>query len=206
MAEHAYHQLLLVEGGRLVGAAEYFEPTEPLEGQQQRKNVLETHGCMDPTTGALTRAYTETQVQEHFETFQRHRVPFGVLAMQVDGLEQLKAKHGAGAASTVMKLVAHTLLNGLRTPDQLGRWSDSEFLVVAAECGDTEISRVGERLRKLANSAEAEWWGDKLRITVSAAAAAVKDGDDAAAVVQRAERGLLKAVQHGGNRLVIAYE
>jgi diguanylate cyclase (GGDEF)-like protein len=105
-----------------------------------------------------------------------------------------------------MKLVAHTLLNGLRTPDQLGRWSDSEFLVVAAECGDTEISRVGERLRKLANSAEAEWWGDKLRITVSAAAAAVKDGDDAAAVVQRADRGLLNAVQHGGNRLVIAYE
>ena len=194
------------EGGRLVGAAEYFEPTEPLEGQEQRKNVLETHGCMDPATGALTRAYTETQVQEHFETFERHRVPFGVLAMQVDGLEQLKAKHGAGAVSAVMKLVAHTLLNGLRTPDQLGRWSDNEFLVVAAECGETEATRVGERLRKLANSAEAEWWGDKLRITLSAGAAAVKDGDDALSVLARAERALIKAIGDGGNRLAIGYE
>lgn len=126
--------------------------------------------------------------------------------MQVDGLEQLKAKHGAAAASTVMKLVAHTLLNGLRTPDQLGRWSDNEFLVVAAECGDTEISRVGERLRKLANSAEAEWWGDKLRITISAGAAAVQDGDDAQSVLARAERALIKAIGDGGNRLVIGYE
>ena len=194
------------EGGRLVGAAEYFQPTEPLEVLEQRKNVLEMHGCMDAATGVLNRAYTETQVQEHLETFKRHRVPFGVLALQVDGLEQLKAKHGAGAATAIMRLVAHTLLNGLRTPDQLGRWSDSAFLVVAAECGEAEAPRVGERLRKMANSAEVEWWGDKLRITLSAGAAAVKDGDDAQTVVARAERALLTAVEEGGNRMVIAYE
>ena len=87
------------EGGRIVGAAEYFEPTNPLEWQDQRKSVLEMHGCMDPATGALTRAYTETQLQEHLEIFERHKVPFGVLAIQLDGLEKMKAKHGAGAVA-----------------------------------------------------------------------------------------------------------
>jgi PAS domain S-box-containing protein/diguanylate cyclase (GGDEF)-like protein len=145
------------EAGRLVGAAEYFEPTEPLVWQDQRKNVLETHGCMDSATGAFNRAYTETQLQEHFETYTKHKVPFGVLAIQVDGVDQMKAKHGAGALAAMMKLVSHTLLNGLRTPDQLGRWTESELLVVAAECGDAEAARVGERLRKMVNGAEAEW-------------------------------------------------
>src|SRR5438477_5949033 len=151
---------LRTDGGRIIGAAEYFEPTEPRPWQDNRKNVLEMHGCMDHATGALTRAYAETQLKEQCETFERHKVPFGVLVMQVDGLEQLRAKHGAGAVSAVMRLVGQTLLNGLRTPDQLGRWSDSVFLVIAAECGDTEAARVGDRLRKTVIGAEVEWWGD----------------------------------------------
>jgi len=37
------------DASRIIGAAEYFEPTEPLPWQDNRKNVLETHGCMDPS-------------------------------------------------------------------------------------------------------------------------------------------------------------
>jgi len=190
------------DSGHIVGAAEYLAPTSPLEWQDQRKNVLELHGCMDPSSGALTRAYTETLLQEHFETFARHKVPFGVLVMQVDSVEQLKAKHGAGAVTAVMKLVAHTLLNGLRGPDQLGRWSDTEYLVIAAECGHTEIARVAERLRKMVNAAEAEWWGDHLRVTLSVGASAVQDDDTVQTLLERAERGLQNASAGGGNQLV----
>ena len=157
---------------------------------------------MDPSSGALTRAYTETLLQEHFETFARHKVPFGVLVMQVDSVEQLKAKHGAGAVTAVMKLVAHTLLNGLRGPDQLGRWSDTEYLVIAAECGHTEIARVAERLRKMVNAAEAEWWGDHLRVTLSVGASAVQDDDTVQTLLERAERGLQNAATNGGNQPV----
>jgi diguanylate cyclase (GGDEF)-like protein/PAS domain S-box-containing protein len=189
--------------GRIVGAAEYFEPSEPLIWQDQRRNVLELHGCMDPATGALSRAYTETQIQEHFATFEKHQVPFGILAVCVDGLEQIKSKHGAGAVTAVLKLVGHTLLNGLRTPDQLGRWTDSEFLILAAECAASDAARVGERLRKMVAAAQVEWWGDQLRVTLSAGAAAAKSGDVAQSVSQRAERGLLRAIAEGGNRLVL---
>jgi diguanylate cyclase (GGDEF)-like protein/PAS domain S-box-containing protein len=194
------------DSGRILGAAEYFEPIEPLPWLDNRKNVLESHGCMDHATGALTRAYTETQLQEHLETFARHTIPFGVIAMQVDGLEQVKSKHGAGAVSTVMKLVGHTLLNGLRTPDQLGRWSEPEYLVIAAECTDADTERVGERLRKIVSGAEAEWWGDKLRVTLSSGVAAVKENDTAEKLVERAERALQRAISAGGNRQVIEYD
>ena len=161
---------------------------------------------MDPATGALTRGYTETQLQEHLETFERHKVPFGVLAMQLDGLEKMKAKHGAGAVTAMMKLAGHTLLNGLRTPDQLGRWTDYEYLVIAAECGEKETARVAERLRKMVNGAAVEWWGDQLRVTLSTGVAAAKDGDSAQSIVQRVERALQQAVTEGGDRMVIAYD
>lgn len=110
--------------------------------------MLANHGCMDRATGTLTREYIETQLHEHVETFERHRVPFSVLLMQIDKLDELKTMHGAGAVTAVMKVAGHTLLDGLRAPDLLGRWTKNEYLIVAAECGELEALRVAERLRR----------------------------------------------------------
>lgn len=194
------------EFGKLLGAAEFIEPTEPLLWQDDRKNELALHGCLDRSTGALTREYMETQLREHLETFEHHSIPFSVLLMQVDHLDELKAKHGSGAVTAVMRIVAQTLLNGLRTPDLLGRWTDTEYLIVAAECGENDAPRVAERLRRAVGGAEAQWWGDRLKVTLSAGAAAIKSGDSADALVARAERALRKATVAGGNRSVMQYD
>lgn len=194
------------EFGKLVGAAEFIEPSEPVLWEDQRKNMLVIHGCMDRSTGALTREYTETQLREHVETFERHQIPFSVLVMQLDDLDDLKAKHGSGAVNAVMRVAAQTLLNGLRAPDLLGRWTETEYLIVAAECGENEALLVAERLRKTFAGAETQWWGDRLRVTLSAGAAAVKPGDGAATIAERAETGLRKAIAEGGNRSAIQYE
>ena len=194
------------EFGKLLGAAEYMELSEPMLWDDERKNQLAIHGCMDRATGALTREYLETQLHEHVETFERHQIPFSVLVIQVDKLDELKSTHGSGAVAAVMKVAAHTLLDSLRSPDLLGRWSDSEYLVVAAECGANEALRVAERLRRTANGADTQWWGDRLKVTLSAGAAAVKPGENASAVVARAELALRRAVAEGGNRSAIQYE
>ena len=194
------------EFGKLLGAAEFIEPTEPLLWQDDRKNELALHGCMERSTGALTREYMETQLHEHLETFQRHAIPFSVLVMRVDHLEALKAKHGNGAVAAVMRVVAQSLLNCLRTPDLLGRWTETEYLVVAAECGETDAPRVAERLRRVVGAAEAEWWGDRIKVTLSAGAAVIKSGDTAQTLVARAELGLRKAAEAGGNRSVTQFD
>jgi len=105
------------EFGKLLGAVEYMELNEPMFWEDERKNLLAIHGCMDRATGALTREYIETQLHEHVETFERHHIPFSVLLMQVDKLDELKATHGGGAVTALMKVAAHTLLDGLRSPD-----------------------------------------------------------------------------------------
>jgi PleD family two-component response regulator len=56
------------------------------------------------------------------------------------------------------------------------------------------------------NGADTQWWGDHLKITLSAGAAAVKTGEDSLAVVARAELALRKAVADGGNRSAIQLE
>ncbi|HSC44321.1 MAG TPA: diguanylate cyclase [Candidatus Acidoferrum sp.] len=194
------------EFGKLLGAAEYMELSEPMLWDDERKNQLVIHGCVDRTTGALTREYLETQLHEHVETFERHQIPFSVLVIQIDKLDELKSTHGSGAVAAVMKVAAHTLLDSLRSPDLLGRWNENEYLIVAAECGANEALRVAERLRRTANGADTQWWGDHLKVTLSAGAAAIKPGENALAVVARAELALHKAAADGGNRSAIQYE
>src|SRR5204863_5030169 len=130
---------------------------------------------------------------------------FSVLLMQVDKLDELKARHGGGAVAAVMTVVARTLLDALRSPDLLGRWSDSQYLIVATECGETDAPRLAERLRKTVNGVHAEWWGDQLKVTLSAGCAAVKQNDDAAAVVRRADAVLCQALA-GGDRVAVQSE
>jgi len=194
------------EFGKLMGAAEFIEPAEPVLWEDERKDVLAIHGCMDRSTGALTREYTETQLREQVETFERHQIPFSVLVMQLDRLDDLKAKHGSGALTAVLRVTARTLLNGLRSPDVLGRWTETEYLILAAECGETEAPRVAERLRKTVGGAETHWWGDRLKVTLSAGVAAVKPGDSAATIVERAETALRRAIADCGNRSATQYE
>lgn len=194
------------EFGKLLGAAEYMEVSEPMLWDDERKNQLAIHGCMDRATGALTREYLETQLHEHVETFERHQIPFSVLVMQIDKLDELKSTYGSGAVAAVMKVAARTLLDSLRSPDLLGRWNENEYLIVAAECGANEALHVAERLRRTANGADMQWWGDHLKVTLSAGAAAIKPGEGALAIVARAELALRRAVAEGGNRSAIQYE
>lgn len=194
------------EFGKLLGAAEFFEADEPFMLQDERKNMLAIHGCMDRSTGALTREYIETQLSEHAETFRRHNIPFSVLLIEIDKLDGIRASHGAGAVTAVMRVAAHTLLDALRSPDLLGRWTDSQYLIVAAECSENDAARLAERLRKSANGADADWWGDRLKVTVSVGVAPAKHGEIIAALLQRAQNALLQAVSMGGDRLTVQFD
>ena len=185
------------EFGKLLGAAEFFEPAEPLFWQDERRNMLAIHGCVDRSTGALTREYIETQLNEHSETFRRHRVPFSILLIQVDRLDALKARHGSGGVTAVMRVAALTLLDALRSPDLLGRWSELQYLVVASECAETDAPRLADRLRKTVSGADADWWGDRLKFTISIGIATVKDHEEMPALIQRAESALQRASSSG---------
>lgn len=189
--------------GHIIGAVKYFEPPGQAPPSNRRGNKLEEFGCLDIETVAVNHKYAETQLREHLETFVVHRLPFSVLAIQVDQLDALRAKQGAEAMHAVHRAVAETVANSLRPTDLLGRWGETEFLVVAAECNRKEVVGVAERLLKLIHRVEVEWWGDLLRVTASIGASSAQDLDTSESLVQRADEALRECVRQGGNRFVV---
>lgn len=192
--------------GAIIGAAECFEEAGASLHFDHRESKLALFGCVDAPTGTVNHDYTQTQIQEHLETFMTHGVPFSLLAVQADNLDSLRARDGSGAVSMVLRVVAQTLATSLRPTDLLGRWTETQFLAVATECDHGEIFRLGERLRKMVACAEVSWWGDPIQITASLGATSAREGDTVEEIVGRAERALQESIAEGGDRVTVHHE
>ena len=192
--------------GALIGAVETFEESgfnTPIDGRQSK---LRAFGCIDDISGVLNHAVVQSHLRETLATFAEHPVPFSILCIGIDALDVIKSRFGAGAVSAVIRAVGQTLENSLRPTDMIGRWMENEFLAVLMECGDDEVARVGERLRKMANQCMVEWWGDQLSVTISMGGTGARTADTVEAILSRAENGLRMCSEQGGNRIVLCDE
>ena len=191
------------EWGKLVGAMESFVEGIPPGSWEERQDKLAAYGCLDQASGVLNHGMVQSHLRETLVTFEEHQVPFSILCIAIDKLEEIEHRFGSGAVTEVIRSVGQTLENSLRPTDFVGRWMDNEFLAILTECGEEEIAQVGERLRKMVLQNRVKWWGDQLQVTVSAGAAPAKAGDSVEGILIRAENGLQQSIKQGGNRLTV---
>ena len=189
--------------GAIIGAAECFDELVDIAEWNRRQSKLAEYGCLDAASGVLTQKMVELRVRECLTTYAEQRVPFCVLCIAFDRLDEVKARYGPGAIATVLRVGGHTIENSLRPTDFVGRWQENEFLAIVSECNSEEIPKVGERLRKMISAAKITWWGDSVPVTISAGATAAKKEDDVTEIARRAARALRESIALGGDRMVV---
>jgi diguanylate cyclase (GGDEF)-like protein/PAS domain S-box-containing protein len=189
--------------GHVIGATESFVE-RPWVSVRHRpdSNLAVGHG-LDALTQLPDFAFSESYLNERLKFASAHIIPFGLLCIQLDHLDTLTASHGLEAAETILNVIAHTLRNGLDPQDFVGRWSEDQFLAIAANCNDCELLTAAERLKRLAESSEIVWWGDHLSVTVSVGATVLKPGEAADVLLGRAGNALHEANAQGGNVVVM---
>jgi len=189
--------------GTVIGAAESFEESLTVSSWDRRQGKLAVFGCIDEESGVFNREYVLFQVRENLDTFNRYRIPFSVLCMQVDQINRLQSACGIRAVAAIQRAIAQTLGNSLRPTDLLGRLSDRTFLAVLTECKANEIEGVAKRLVKMVTYAEVSWWGEKLSVTASFGGTASAQGDTADSMVSRAEEALRAGTTAEGSTIKI---
>jgi diguanylate cyclase (GGDEF)-like protein/PAS domain S-box-containing protein len=191
------------EDGRMHGAAELFEEEVTRSPTDRRHDKLAVAGCMDQLTGILNHSMIQAHLQEALSLHKVYPVPFCALCISIDGLQKIRERYGQAAVDATLNVVAQTLQSALRPTDFLGRWLEQEFLAILTECGGDDAMKVGDRLRKMAQRAHVSWWGDTWSVTISIGATPVQDMDTAGGVVSRAEEGMRKSSEGGGNQIVV---
>lgn len=144
-------------------------------------------GCVDEASGAANQGFTRFHLRERLAGFAEYHVPFSVICVRVNRLEEFRAAYGNLASEAILHAVAQTLRYIVRPSDLLGRWSQDEFLVVLSNCGAMGAEKSFERIHRMAAGVSIRWWGDQLTLTTSAGYAFVEAGDTVEALVARAQ-------------------
>ncbi len=189
--------------GAVVGAAESFEKNRSASEWSRRQSVYADLGCLDAMTGVAAKSFMETQLREHLITFAEHNIPFGILLVQIDQMDQFRASRGPGVVTTILRVVAQSVENCVRPTDLVGCWGANQFIAILLECRESEVSRVGERVRKMIGQAEIEWWGDKFSVTSPVGGAGCRAGDDTELLLARAAASLQESIGKGGNCVTV---
>jgi diguanylate cyclase (GGDEF)-like protein/PAS domain S-box-containing protein len=189
--------------GAVIGAAESFEKNRSASEWTRRQSAFADFGCLDAVTGVAAQSFMETQLRENLITFAEHNIPFGILLVQIDRMDQLRASRGPGVVPTILRIIAQSVENCVRPTDLVGCWGENQFIAILLQCKESEVALVGERVRRMIGRSEIEWWGDKFSVTSPLGGTGCRTGDKVELLIARAEASLKESIGKGGNCVTV---
>lgn len=171
--------------GSIIGAVETFDELEQSDSQPREKVLA---GWVDDVTGVASRAQMNSHMRDALAAFTGRDVAFSVLRFRLEGLERFRAAFGPDAASSLLRVIAHSLASDLWRTDIVGRWANDEFLVILNGCDGESLPAVRERLRRMLANDAIEWWGERRSLYVSIAGTTATADDTIESILDRTQK------------------
>jgi len=174
--------------GSMIGVIQTFEAEIAINGPDPNDQTMKERGWLDESTGLPNQTMMLSHLRETLGSFTELHIPFGVIWVQVHELDQLRARYGQEAATSMLQVLARTLRNTIWPTDFVGRWSENQFLAILCGCGEDALHAVTGRMRRMMSSATIIWWGEQLSARVSIGCAGAVVGDSVESLMQRAQQ------------------
>lgn len=201
----------VTQGDRRIGVIAMFRDVTAQRAAEDARERLLAELAARATTDALTslrnrRAGAEA-LNAEIERARRYNRPLAVAIFDLDLFKSVNDDFGHEAGDNVLRAFARVLETGARSTDVVARWGGEEFLAILQEADLDAATKFGERVRSLLAESNplAEILEDRPAavrpITVSAGITVLQPGDDADALVRRADAALYVAKNQGRDRI-----
>ncbi len=159
----------------------------------------------DPLTGLMNRREGLHRFQQEMVRHEREGKSLGAMILDIDRFKAINDKHGHAAGDLALKVVAHTIMQGIRDYDIVCRYGGEEFLIVLPGSDLANASETGERMLEMIRSRTVRLEnGGILRLTASAGITALKEGDSIDSIINRADDAMYQAKAEGRDRVFVA--
>jgi len=101
----------------------------------------------DSLTGLLNRRYLFERLKDELARSERHNHSLSLLMLDLDGFKYCNDTFGHLFGDKILKTLAETLLNTLRSMDVVARFGGDEFIVILPETPEPLAIEIAERLR-----------------------------------------------------------
>ena len=167
---------------------------------ETQKSQLETLASRDPLTGTLNRRALEQELRTVIEAHRRSGTSYGLMMLDLDRFKSINDTQGHEAGDAVLVNFTALVQSCIRNLDQMYRIGGEEFVVVLPGAKVQGLARICESVRARVDDGLSS---QGQPITVSIGAAELKDGEESADWLARADLALYRAKRGGRNRVEV---
>jgi diguanylate cyclase (GGDEF)-like protein len=158
---------------------------------------------VDPLTELSSRALLLDRLEQVLAGAKRHPNVFALLFVDLDGFKQVNDSLGHAAGDQVLRLAAHCFKSSVRETDTVCRYGGDEFVILLPDVSDGHEAGLiaGKLIAALAACREP----DAARGLTASIGISVypDDGDDAQALIDRADAAMYRAKERGPGGFVL---
>ena len=168
----------------------------------QAKKRITLLSQTDDLTGLLNMRAFNLVLEKEIAGVMRHAQPFTVIMIDIDGLKAVNDQYGHTAGSRLIKIIAQSITDCVRSADVLARYGGDEFVILMSHTSTGHANTFAERIRTAIHNTSFDMHGVRISNTASIGIASFPECvDDAADVLDKADIALYKSKQGGRNRV-----
>jgi len=190
---------VLTSSCAVIGAVEVFSSNQKRINVLKELEILRKEALTDSLTGIGNRRFAEVTLKLFERSFSEHKVPHGVLFVDIDHFKRVNDLFGHDAGDLVLSMVAQTLANSLRRLDVVCRWGGEEFVLLMPIVTEETLRGMGERQRALVAGSWLDNAGEAILVTASFGGAVSREGEPGTGVIVRADAQMYRSKAAGRN-------
>ncbi|MDH5735377.1 MAG: diguanylate cyclase, partial [Gammaproteobacteria bacterium] len=120
------------------------ERTKELQIKTEKMIILANQ---DPLTGLSNRRKFSELLEQEYNRFTRHNVPFCIIMIDIDFFKKINDQYGHDIGDQVLIRFSQTIKNSIRKTDEIARWGGEEFIILAIETNDINVKVLANNIR-----------------------------------------------------------
>lgn len=166
---------------------------------------LQDLATKDPLTGLANRRHFFEQAERELGLAVRHGYPLSILMIDADHFKRINDAHGHPVGDEVLRRLANTLRQHLRTTDLPARYGGEELIVLLPSTAASGAMVLAERYRLAVRGCELAVGDARVTWTISIGLADLRPGERTLdTLIQRADAALYRAKAAGRDRTACA--
>lgn len=160
----------------------------------------EQFSIKDKLTNLYNREKLEELLANELHRSKRYLDDFSLIIINIDGLGYINDTQSFQVGDSVIKEMADILIKNIRYIDTVGRWSESEYLIICPETNAEKAKIASQHIQKAIESYKFFFVGN---VTVSFGVTACLPTDSGQDIIARAYAALAKSKENGKNRVEV---
>ncbi|MGQ0526576.1 MAG: GGDEF domain-containing protein [Alphaproteobacteria bacterium] len=180
---------------------------EAMQELQRDLEVVRREALTDGLTNVSNRKAFDSELERTILEAQASNQPLSLIMLDIDHFKVFNDTYGHQIGDQVLRLVARTLIEGVKGRDMAARFGGEEFAIILPDTGLQGAFKVADALRKAVASKEVinrSTGGTLGRITMSGGVAQYIAGETLEDMLARADEALYAAKNAGRNQIISA--